>query len=259
MNRSAKRRSTQENIIESSTLYIGAILALTIFVLAAGKYVPNAEMQNNHPPEVHILSPADNSSYAWNTRVPYEISVSDPEDGESKYDEIVTSEILLEVKYLPGTQDIPAILNQEVMDDPPGMAALRTSNCASCHAFNAKLIGPSYEEIAKRYQNTRTNLDLLMKRVSEGSTGIWGNVQMPSHPELSGEEVRSMVSWILEKGGEPGVRYFTGTEGSFLLTPPADTEENGIFILTASYTDHGAPEDQKLKLKGQDRIVMKGR
>ncbi len=54
----------------------------------------------NHAPIVKILSPKNNSSYSSNSAIPYEISVSDKEDGESKYQEINPKEVFLEIKYV---------------------------------------------------------------------------------------------------------------------------------------------------------------
>lgn len=57
----------------------------------------------NNAPVVKIIIPKNNSRYEWNTPIRYNIIVSDKEDGESKFQEILSSEVSLEVRYQPDT------------------------------------------------------------------------------------------------------------------------------------------------------------
>src|ERR1700722_3438265 len=139
--------------------------------------------QQNQQPVVKIISPKNGSSLNLNAPVSYAISVADKEDGDSKYDEINAKEVLLEVRYLKDKSKAAASLNKPVLPDPPGLGVIRTSNCFSCHNFNSKAMGPSFYEISKKYMPTKANMDSLIKRISAGSTGIWGREKMPSHPE----------------------------------------------------------------------------
>ncbi len=213
----------------------------------------------NHAPVVKILSPVNNSSYPWASQVPYSISVSDAEDGNSEYEEIAAKQVYLEVRYLADASKAQAILAQPVLKDPAGLAEIRSSNCANCHAFKTKLIGPSFHDICRRYSPTKTNIDLLTGRILKGTSGVWGNVKMPSHPELTKPQAEEMVNWILENAGDPDINFLTGTEGSFELTVPPGEKQNGLFILTASYLDHGTKDNPEKKLKGQDIIIVHGK
>ncbi len=213
----------------------------------------------NHAPVVKITSPVNNSSFPWNSRIPYSIEVSDAEDGNSKYDEILPKQVFLEVRYLSDASKSNTILHQPMLPDPEGFAGIRSSNCVNCHAFKSKLIGPSFYQIAKLYQQTGDNVNLLTGRILNGTSGVWGNVKMPSHPELTKPEAEEMVNWILKNAGNPDVDYLTGTEGSFELSAPSGEKQNGVFILTASYLDHGAKDNPADKLKGQDVIMVRGR
>src|SRR5690348_7798976 len=108
--------------------------------------------QQNHAPVVKIISPTNNSSYNANAQVHYKISVSDKEDGESKYDEIEPKQVLLEVKYFNDTSKIDTANANS--NDAPGLAAMKTSNCFNCHGFDNKVIGPSFSDINKKYKPT---------------------------------------------------------------------------------------------------------
>ena len=103
--------------------------------------------QQNQPPVVKIVNPKSNSSINISTPLSYEITVSDKDDGDSKYDEINAKEVLLEVRFLKDKSKVAA-LNKTIQPDAPGLAAIRTSNCFSCHNFNSKAMGPSFYEIA---------------------------------------------------------------------------------------------------------------
>ena len=63
-----------------------------------------------------------------------------------------------------------------------------------------------------------------------------------------------MVEWILKNTSDPNVNYYTGTEGPFWLKAPG--KQQGAFLLTATYTDHGSKEEPKQNLSGQDAVVV---
>ena len=214
--------------------------------------------QQNTPPVVTIITPANNSTFSAGTPVHYSITVSDKEDGESKYEEINPKEVLLEVKYNGNASTLSKGLSKAVQEDAPGLAAIRTSNCFNCHGFDTKVIGPTFTDINKRYKPTATNMALLAKRIREGSTGVWGNVAMPTHPELTSEQLQNMVKWIMQNASGNTVHFYIGTEGSLNLKAPPGTGKNGSYLLTASYTDHGINNTGR-HLKGQDAILIRAR
>ncbi|MGN6617557.1 MAG: c-type cytochrome [Ilyomonas sp.] len=234
-----------------TSFFVFILLLLTSFSLFNFASATKNKIENTAP-VVKIISPKNNSSYKWNTQVSYSISVSDKEDGESKYDEINGKEVVLRVKYFSNAADANASLSEKINE--PGLTNMQTSNCFNCHDFNAKVIGPSFNEISKRYTNTKSNFELLVKHIEEGSVGVWGKVKMPSHPELSQEQTQKMVEWILKNTSDPNVNYYTGTEGSFWLKAPG--KQQGAFLLTATYTDHGSKEEPKQNLSGQDAVVV---
>lgn len=185
--------------------------------------------QENNPPVVKIAAP---ESAAVNTSIRYSISVLDKEDGDTKYDEINPTEILLLV------QNGAKVKSSNNVND---LHAMMASNCMNCHAFNSKLIGPSYMDISKKYSSG--NMQVLVKHVKEGSKGVWGDIVMPTHPELSDEEIKKMVKWILNFKNERNTEYHLGKEGS------VQVKSAGSVILTASYLDHQ-------KAMGSDKVVV---
>ena len=70
-------------------------------------------------------------------------------------------------------------------------------NCMSCHAADKKLVGPSYKDVAAKYAGQRDAVDKLAVKIIKGGSGVWGLVPMPSNAQVSQEEARQLVSWIL--------------------------------------------------------------
>lgn len=76
--------------------------------------------------------------------------------------------------------------------------ALATSkNCMACHAVDKKLVGPSFKDIAKKYAGDKAAADKLAEKVIKGGAGAWGPVPMPANPQVSADESKKLVAWIL--------------------------------------------------------------
>ncbi|RYU90277.1 hypothetical protein EWM62_12160 [Mucilaginibacter terrigena] len=214
-----------------------------------------AIVQQNTAPDVKITTPKINT-FSWGSPVSYSISVTDKEDGDSKFDEISALEVLLEVKFVPGK--LPAN-NQATMPDEPGLAMMRASNCFNCHNFNSKLIGPSFNDIVARYPLSAANLALLTKRIKEGSAGIWGKAAMPTHPEFTAAETETAVKWMYKQAANPNVTYYTGLDGMF-RAKEAPADKKGTYVITASYTDHGLKATPgKQRITGRDVMILQSR
>ena len=82
-----------------------------------------------------------------------------------------------------------------------GPAALfQSENCSACHAPHAKLVGPSIEDVAKKYDGQSGALDKLMTKVKNGGSGVWGSIPMPPQAQLSDEDRKTLVTWMLSGG-----------------------------------------------------------
>ena len=239
-------------------LIVFVVMFLQTFVNARHAFKRKI-VQENHLPVVKIIAPENNSFYDWNASVRYKIKVSDQEDGESAFQEIPSGEVFLQVKYLPDESNAAAQLSRKNKSEPAGFTTIKSSNCLNCHAFTGKLIGPSFYDISKRYPYSKSNLDLLNKRIREGSSGVWGTEKMPTHSEITKEETQEVVQWILKNAADPNVNYYRGTDGYFTIKPPMGKERKGAFVVTASYTDHGLKDKSKQNQRGQDVIIIQGK
>jgi cytochrome c len=60
-----------------------------------------------------------------------------------------------------------------------------------------KIVGPSYADVAAKYESTEENVAMLAQKVINGGVGNWGEVPMPAHPGLSEEDAKDMVRYVL--------------------------------------------------------------
>jgi len=222
-------------------------------------FVPANRKLENTAPEVVIVKPSDSDRFLWNTIIQYKIAIKDKEDGESEYDEIDPKEVLLEVCYLPdaASAKIYADKKRNAKEDN-GLTMIRRSDCFSCHASKSKLIGPSFELIAKRYLMNDNLIERLAKNITNGSTGTWGNTAMPAHKAIEVSDARQMVKWILNNGGNSNSTLYPGIEGAFKAAEkPLAGSGNMMMVLTASYTDHGDKATRQNNKYGQYSVSLK--
>ncbi|MCX2740346.1 c-type cytochrome [Pontibacter anaerobius] len=79
----------------------------------------------------------------------------------------------------------------------PGAMLIAGSDCTACHSNNQKLVGPAYMDVANKYEDNDKNRNYLVGKVKEGGAGVWGQVPMPAHPNLSNADAGKMVDYIL--------------------------------------------------------------
>ena len=96
------------------------------------------------------------------------------------------------IKQIPGINDtIPVAVAQK------GEVLISYSDCYTCHKTDQKLVGPAFKDIAKRYPVNKVYIEMLAQRVIVGGSGSWGSPVMIPHPNLSFEDAKMMVSYIL--------------------------------------------------------------
>lgn len=215
---------------------------------------------NNNPPTVKITTPLNNDQFKWNSIIRYSIKITDQEDGNSAYDEITAREVLLEVNYFPDPLKAEKYLSGRatLQKEDAGLSMIKISDCFTCHTAKNKLLGPSFELIARRYPYTESTINLLSKNVINGSSGVWGKLLMPAHPMIKPGQVRDMVSWILKNNRNENLSYFPGTEGVFRTKEKRVTDDGkGVYVLTASYTDHGEGASMQNRKYGQHSVLLK--
>ncbi len=83
-------------------------------------------------------------------------------------------------------------------EDGPTLA--KTKNCLACHQIDTKVVGPAYKDVAAKYKGDAAAEDMLVNKVLEGGTGVWGQVPMPPNKAMvTPEEARTLVKWVLSQ------------------------------------------------------------
>lgn len=87
----------------------------------------------------------------------------------------------------------------EVIDDEVNKGKLLALklDCVGCHNQSQNLVGPSYKAIAIKYKNNEENINYLAAKIIKGGKGVWGEVPMNPHPQISLVEAKQIVNYIL--------------------------------------------------------------
>lgn len=193
----------------------------------------------NTRPELDITF-SGNQSFYWPGEVKYyQISVTDAEDGSlgsginaEKVASFLTS-------YKGSDNRAPsslAILDQlNTKEMPVGLQLISKSDCKSCHKINEKSIGPSFHQIADRYDKDYLSIRLLTGKILNGGTGNWGDGAMIAHPDISEKGAEEIVKYIFSVN-DPKTDETRAIALSGEITPKDDQTK---YRIEAAYTDAG--------------------
>jgi cytochrome c len=190
----------------------------------------------NEPPVVKAQIVGGNKTFFFpGAPVKYAVEVTDKEDGTTKDGKITANDVTISFDYLKGF-DMAGIAqgHQQPTAELPGKSLIDKSDCKSCHLIDQKSAGPSYKEVAKKYQGQRGAVDQLAAKIIKGGGGVWGTTEMAAHPQISPEDARKMVEYILSLNDAKESKRLP-LAGS--VTPGNETD--GAYLLTASYFDKG--------------------
>ncbi|MCX7194041.1 MAG: c-type cytochrome [Proteobacteria bacterium] len=84
------------------------------------------------------------------------------------------------------------------VDMAQGAALAKTHNCLACHAVDRKMVGPAYQDVAKKYKGDKEAVAMLVNKVKAGGKGVWGPIPMPANsPKVNDADIKTMVEWVL--------------------------------------------------------------
>ncbi len=73
----------------------------------------------------------------------------------------------------------------------------KKNNCLACHAADKKIVGPAYQDVAKKYAGQADAEAALAKSIKAGGSGKWGPIPMPPQAQLSDDDVKALATWVL--------------------------------------------------------------
>lgn len=83
-----------------------------------------------------------------------------------------------------------------------GEALVKASDCKTCHHITTKIVGPSHTDVAKKYEFTAANVTYLAGKIINGGAGVWGEVPMTAHVDVSQADAEKMARYVLSLDGE---------------------------------------------------------
>lgn len=79
-----------------------------------------------------------------------------------------------------------------------GATMIEQFQCTACHKVDEDLTGPSYKNVATKYKDADSKtIKALAQKVIEGGSGVWGQTVMNPHPNISKEDAKKMIEYIL--------------------------------------------------------------
>ncbi len=200
----------------------------------------------NEPPVVSFDIGKNNKSFYFpNKTYNYKVEVKDKEDGSLANGKIKPSQVVVNIDYLAEGFDKAEIVQghrtaDEAVNVSKGLKLITTNDCRSCHKDYKKSIGPSYMAVAQKYSGKSGVLEKLTKKVIAGGKGVWGDVVMAAHPQLSAQDASEMVKYILSLS-QPKLKVKSlPAQGTYTIKQQPNDKGQGVYIFRASYTDRGA-------------------
>jgi cytochrome c len=71
------------------------------------------------------------------------------------------------------------------------------NGCLACHAPDRKIVGPAYQDVAKKYAGHNDAEAMLVASIKAGGSGKWGPVPMPPQAALSDADAKALAVWVL--------------------------------------------------------------
>ncbi len=206
----------------------------------------------NTRPEVTIDIVGGNQSFFIpGQAVEYKVTVTDDGSAES----IDESNIYVSVDYMEGMDEasLSNVGHQRASATIAGKVLTQSMDCKSCHKESEKSIGPSYMEVSTKYQEGRRNSNIrhLQEKITTGGGGVWGEVSMPAHPDITTEEKSQIISWILSLADKRPKKASLPLSGKIV---PEASNSGSTMVLSASYTDNG--ENTIKPLTGVQTLAM---
>jgi len=124
-------------------------------------------------------------------------------------------------------------------------AMMNKVDCNNCHHPDTKSIGPEFIEVAEKYKSKYNwALDSLARKIRSGGSGVWGTVNMPAHPNISMNDARTIVNYILSS--DQKTISTLPLKGSYTPKIPEGDNGKGSIVIRAAYTDKGAKGSEPL-------------
>jgi len=190
----------------------------------------------NAPPQIDIGTTANRTFYWDNAPFDYKVRIGDRED------QVIDGErVNVSLNFLPRGKDLAVILADPRgggnVQFTRGKTLLAQLDCKACHSIDQESVGPPYVKVSERYSGKPGIEKQLIEKIIGGGTGNWGDRPMSSHPDLSVNDAREIVNYILSLKNP---NQSLPLESTVILRDHMGKGNDGSYLFMASYTDGGA-------------------
>lgn len=79
--------------------------------------------------------------------------------------------------------------------DSAAIALAQKHTCTACHGITNKVVGPGFQEIARKHAARPDALAYLGAKIRSGGSGVWGAIPMPEQT-LPEEDLKALARWL---------------------------------------------------------------
>ncbi|MEO6036749.1 MAG: c-type cytochrome [Verrucomicrobiota bacterium] len=102
-----------------------------------------------------------------------------------------------------GTESTNKVINPLSAKEIPASATsdakqlMQKGGCFNCHMIDRKFIGPSFKDVAGKYEGNPEAISRISRQITQGGSGLWGSIPMPPFPQIPEGDVKVLAEWIL--------------------------------------------------------------
>lgn len=214
----------------------------------------------NEPPVVKLNITAGNSSFFLPGKsVEYKVSVNDKEDGSLDNKKILPAQVSVSANFLSEGYNPTVVAQNQMSVDASAqyagaIALIAKNDCKSCHSVNEKVLGPAFKQVSLKYKDDPGAVDRLSKKIETGGQGVWGDAQMPAHPNMVDGDAKAIVKYILSLSKPPRPPKALPVSGKYTSDATGNEDPESVVILRAAYTDR--PVKTAAAQTGESVVVL---
>ena len=102
------------------------------------------------------------------------------------------------------------------------------SDCKACHSVDKKSIGPAYRDVSLKYKGKTGAVETLAKKIISGGAGVWGDVPMAGHPQITASDAGEMVKYILSLADDKPKVKSLPIQGTYSTRKQSNDKGQGV-------------------------------
>ncbi|MEL7533253.1 MAG: ThuA domain-containing protein, partial [Bacteroidota bacterium] len=208
----------------------------------------SVEIQVGNEPPLINAQLEGNKTFFWRERpMQYQIDVLDQEDGSLAEGTLAEGAVAISFNYLNNSedrtieaQDHAALANASLI--AAGKDLIGEYGCIACHAVDKLVVGPSYQDVSKKYQEKEDKVEYLISKIIKGGSGVWGANAMPAQAQVSEAEAEKMTVYLLSLASDEPLPPSLDPQGTLNFNEHQGLGQGSTYTLQISYQDKGGEE-----------------